>query len=106
MTEERFPEVTILDEPNDNGQVAIRAGVPSGIELAVVPQIFNAKITKGVAGMPWYDEEWTYEIVADAIAALSAWDTVRQAEPGGWHRHKPSNRRRTNGNPEKEYIRP
>lgn len=51
-----------------------------------------------------FDECWTYPSVAAAVAALNAWEGWDP--PDGWIRHKPSNRRRPDGDPAREYIRP
>jgi hypothetical protein len=75
----------------------------------VIPILFGrAYVT--VAGedsdrMGVYDEVYTYETVAAALAALGRWDGEQGTEPDGWIRHQPSNRRREFGDPEREEVR-
>lgn len=49
-----------------------------------------------------YDERYCYHSIAEAKTALAAWKGT--GEPNGWHRHLPSNRRRMDGDPAKEYV--
>jgi len=52
-------------------------------------------------------DRYTYEGVMEAIAAMVLWKALDcKGEPEGWIRHQPSNRRRTHGDPAKEYVRP
>ena len=51
-----------------------------------------------------YDDRWCYHTLYDAAEALLTWDGT--GEPGGWHRHPDSGRRRPEGNAELEYINP
>lgn len=54
---------------------------------------------------PGYDDRWCYGTTDDAITALNLWMLSGfEGEPQGWHRHPASGRRRTNGDPETEYI--
>jgi hypothetical protein len=55
----------------------------------------------------WVTERFTYLGMADAVTALVQWKLAGWAdEPQGWHRHQPSDRRRTDGDPDQEYIAP
>ncbi|MEW6306768.1 MAG: hypothetical protein AB1705_25150 [Verrucomicrobiota bacterium] len=47
---------------------------------------------------------WCYETLQDAVIALNRWDL--RGEPAGWIRHPASGRRRPDGDPAKEYVRP
>jgi hypothetical protein len=52
------------------------------------------------------DERWTYapgHFLA-AVAGMILWEP--NFEPTGWIRHRPSDRRRPDGDPSREYIRP
>lgn len=49
-----------------------------------------------------YDDRWCYKTQADALRALEAWDG--EGEPKGWHRHPLTGRRRTDGDPDTEYV--
>lgn len=52
-------------------------------------------------------DRYTYRSLSAAIAALAAWEHRGfLGEPQGWHRHQPSNRRRTHGDATREYIAP
>lgn len=73
---------------------------------AIYPMAFNDTIIMGKIGDDTgWDEQWWYER-GEAGAALFKWHVGGGAEPEGWHRHIPSNRRRENGDPTKEEIRP
>lgn len=50
-----------------------------------------------------WSEGWYYRSVDAACAALGAW--TDEPEPSGWVRHLPSNRRRPDGDPAREYVR-
>lgn len=50
------------------------------------------------------DDIYSYERVDIAIMALHDWED--KDELTGWIRHQPSNRRRPDGDPAKEYIAP
>ena len=76
--------------------------------LAVVPQLFGAGLltmTNPGAFPGTWDEGYTYERLADAVDALESWDPAETFEPLGWIRHRPSNRRRSGGDPREEYVR-
>lgn len=57
-----------------------------------------------LAGMNnWgYEDRWCYPDRDKALAAYAAWDGC--GEPGGWHRHPDSGRRREDGDPATEYV--
>lgn len=52
-----------------------------------------------------YTDHWTYHSFRAALDAVQAWDWPAEPEPTGWHRHKPSNRRREDGDPDRETVR-
>jgi len=81
--------------------------LPDGRAVWIQRQIFTYAITIGHADDGFgYDTEWTYETEERALAALKKWNPLEQAEPEGWHRHPDSGRRRPDGDPAKEYVRP
>jgi len=49
-----------------------------------------------------FEEFFEFQNVAAAFVAFEAWGG--DGEPEGWHRHVPSNRRRPDGDPSREYI--
>lgn len=49
-------------------------------------------------------DEWHYEHVTRALAAMMAWDPAASPEPAGWTRHPRTGRRRPLGDPAGEYI--
>ena len=57
------------------------------------------RLAKGI------EEFWSYETFRDAWTALYNWNPETEAEPAGWLRHKPSNRRRADGDASREEIR-
>lgn len=57
-------------------------------------------------GNGFFDDTWIYDVEqADAgWRAALGWDG--QGEPEGWYRHPQSGRRRPDGDPAKEFVRP
>jgi hypothetical protein len=51
-----------------------------------------------------YGDRWCYHSYAAAKAALDAWNGADGTEPGGWHRHPTTGRRRPDGDPSREYV--
>lgn len=53
-----------------------------------------------------YDDTWIYDVeqVDAGWRAALGWDGG--GEPGGWYRHVQSGRRRPDGDPAKEFVRP
>lgn len=79
--------------------------------VSVVPRTFGrASITASAPDthtLGLYDESWDYASPLRAIYALVEWvGTPHASEPEGWERHKPSHRRRPNGDPAHEYVSP
>lgn len=53
------------------------------------------------------DDRWTYPGVVSALVAWAVWVARDfEGEPEDWIRHQPSNRRRENGDPALETVRP
>lgn len=74
---------------------------------AIYPMAYGDTIIIGKFGdeTGWEDQYW-YERGQAQHAMLDWIDRRFKGEPEGWHRHIPSNRRRENGDPSKEEIRP
>ena len=72
--------------------------------FAVIRSIFGGGIVMGKDQSGGYDHIWSYPILAEAILAFMEWDKANDSEPKGWIRHLPSNRRRPDGDEEKEYV--
>ncbi len=53
-----------------------------------------------------WDDQWDYETVWQAVAAMAQWEPETEAEPAGWYRHPSSGRRRPGGDPAQEQVRP
>lgn len=78
---------------------------PDGRRIAVTPLMYTAAIMIGRPHqLTWYDDRWCYHTVPAALAAARAWDGT--GEPDGWHRHPDTGRRRPDGDPTREEIRP
>jgi hypothetical protein len=72
---------------------------------AVWPLMYTHAVLVGPLGCRLgYDDRWCYGSYAEAKAGLEAWDG--SGEPGGWHRHPASGRRRTGADPAAEYVAP
>ena len=79
--------------------------LPDGRDAVVVSQILGtARLIVGGRTASWYDDLWCYKSVDRAVSAMEAWDGT--GEPEGWIRHLPSGRRRPDGDPGREYVRP
>ena len=78
--------------------------LPDGRYAAILPLLFTAAIiTCSKEHVHAYiDERWCFHEKEKALAALQKWDGT--GDPEGWHRHIPSNRRRSNTDPLREYI--
>lgn len=50
-----------------------------------------------------YDEAYDFQDIFDAVRQFNEWDG--EGEPEGWYRHRPTNRRRPGGDPEREEVR-
>jgi hypothetical protein len=90
----------------DEGALAQRL-LPEGRgEVCVYPLLFGAaRLTFGRdPECGGYDDCWDYPYPDAAIEAMECWDG--QGEPEGWIRHPASGRRRPNGEPDTEYVRP
>lgn len=83
----------------------IQRRLEDGRVVAVAPMSYG----KGrlILGDDLYvHDAWCYESVATAIVALDEWNPDRAEEPSGWFRHPATGRRRPEGDPSKEYVRP
>ena len=81
--------------------------LPDGRLLALEPLVVVGMARLHVAFNPnaWASTDiFDYQDPLAAVEAFQTWDGVD--EPVGWYRHRPSNRRRTNGDPSKEYVEP
>lgn len=73
--------------------------------LAVERMLFNADIV-AYEDRNSISHRWTYPDEVAACAHLTAWIGGADDEPAGWTRHRPSDRRRVDGDPSREEIRP
>jgi len=82
----------------DGGVVFIRGTAAGEAHLCVSP---STNDNDGISDI------YSYPTLRDARLAWLGWDFKNFAgEPEGWVRHQPSNRRRTNGDPATEEVRP
>lgn len=80
--------------------------LPDGRRLWAHDLMFHAALVVGPVDVPFYDDRWCYPFLGAAIVAGQAWLAEGGVEPGGWHRHPASGRRRTDCDPAQEYIAP
>lgn len=79
-------------------------GLRDGRLLAVEPLLMGAGRLHivddelSVASAQIFD----YQELHDALEAMHRWNG--KGEPDGWYRHRPSNRRRPDGDPAREYV--
>jgi len=103
-----------LYDPSDPGRWLARRELEHpvcGDALAhVYPRAFGAELTlsSGAFRELVYHDVWTYDDLAGAVVGLLLWDVEREPHdpPGPWTRHRPSNRRRPDGDPAHEYVAP
>ena len=78
-----------------------------GDTLFAVEQLLlgQGRIVMGKDQSGRFDDEWMYATLADAVIEFQKWDKVKDDEPEGWTRHKPSMRRRPDGNKSLEEVR-
>jgi hypothetical protein len=78
--------------------------LPDGRFAAVLPLMFTAAIITCSREhlRTGIDERWCFHDKNKALESLRKWNGT--GDPEGWHRHIPSNRRRTDGDPLREYI--
>lgn len=81
-----------------------------GVAVWVVPLMFTSAVIVGPVGEHYYDDRWCYggpTAALDALDAARAWGGPwAGGEPEGWHRHPGTGRRREDGDPGREVIRP
>lgn len=80
--------------------------LPDGRVICLIPRMFGAidlTLQPHIESVG-PEQVWTYESQADALGAALTWDGS-EGEPMGWIRHRPSNRRREDGDPNRETIR-
>jgi len=70
--------------------------LPGGLWAGLHQFIYTCGIIVGQVGDPFgYDDRWCYHGPIEALAALAEWKSRDfKGEPGGWHRHPSSGRRR------------
>lgn len=86
------------------GAILVR-DLSNGLEAVVYPEITGtARLGVGVRYAPDLDDEWQYASQQEAVRAALAWDGT--GEPTGWYRHRPTGRRRPDGDPAREFVRP
>ena len=82
----RYPDGRVaVVYPLSFGTARILVHAPGGLEAAVAEHVYH------------------YPGPLAAINGVRRWDGT--GEPGGWHHHSPSGRRRSQGDPRKEHVR-
>jgi hypothetical protein len=77
----------------------------NGRDAALMPLLYTVAIITDLT--EWgYGDRWCYHTLFDASEALDAWDGGEGTEPTGWHRHPDTGRRREDGDPAREEVRP
>lgn len=79
----------------------------SGEYWIVMSQLFNAAVIRGRLDAEGYDQIWEFADHDLAMFSVLDWKKAGfEGEPEGWVRHRPSNRRRPDGDSTKEEVRP
>jgi hypothetical protein len=95
------------DRAREIGAVLVRE-LDDGRELAVIPTIFNYRLTIGPAGEQTIEDFYCYDGYAWCLRACETWDG-KGDPPGPWKRHLRTSRRRSykeNGELEREWLQP
>lgn len=81
-------------------------GLPDGRLLSLEPLLFGAARLHVVEDERLTASASIYDFtdLAVALEQLHRWNG--DGEPRGWYRHRPSNRRRPDGDPEREHVAP
>lgn len=79
--------------------IQVKAGRICGLHRLMYTWALLADVTPG-----GYEDRWCYSSYDKAKTALDAWSGQDGSEPGNWHRHPPSGRRRDPDG--SEYIMP
>lgn len=79
---------------------------PGDVQVRVVEgdKIWMPSRSEAEFDMGCHDEQYVYPSIEAAWAAVQDWDG-RGDPPDGWIRHQPSNRRRPDGDPTREFVR-
>lgn len=89
----------------DNGYIG-GAEMTDGTIVAVMPTVVGQGLLI-VGDRHSVAERYSYQTPEAAVFAMLDWRANEwEGEPEGWHRHQPTNRRRTNGDPAQETVRP
>ena len=76
----------------------VRPGITATVEMLSMGQgrivLADARDRVRPVGPDGCPDGWDYETVSGATSALTTWNVETEAEPAGWVRHIPSNRRR------------
>lgn len=79
---------------------------PDGRRIWVMQFMFTGAIIIGPPDTFGYDDRWCYATLPLAATCAQLWDGAPGTEPGGWHRHPRTGRRRPGGSPVGEYVNP
>lgn len=86
------------------------ATLPDGREARLQLMLYgHVRLYWGQPGSLVYDDDsgFCYERLIDAVMAVRDWEAEGfEDEPRGWFRHVATGRRRPQGNPAREYVRP
>jgi hypothetical protein len=95
-----------LSAPDNPWHVWPHRPLEDGRLLALQPLLFDGwrlhVVRDGIAETS--SDVYDFQESSWALDALQGWSG--EGEPEGWYRHKPSNRRRPDGDPTKEYVQP
>lgn len=73
--------------------------------IGIKPFLYTYAVIWGYLNNDYvYEDRWCYHTAVEAAVAATVWDGT--GEPQGWHRHPASGRRRTDGDPAREYVAP
>lgn len=86
----------------EQGYRAVRV-LPNG-DIAVLNRLMFTVAILSRLNAYGAEDRWCYHTAADALRAYLAWSGEDGTEPGGWHRHPNSGRRRKDGDPGTEYV--
>ena len=81
--------------------------LPGGRWIQIIQMSYGkARLYIGQANCDVYDDGWCYDNKEGAMQAMAEWDPFIDPEPAGWMRHPATGRRRPDGDPKREFVRP
>jgi hypothetical protein len=98
--------VGLMARHNGSEYLSVRL-LPTGRAVFLRPWSYGGLVLNiGSLGVSWFDDEWNFQAEQHRAAWRAALGWNGEGDPEGWYRHPASGRRRPEGDPTKEFVRP